>query len=318
MTTPTDARIDHPNRSTTRTVRLLGAPLDLGADRRGVDIGPRAIRYADIAGELETAGVACTDCGDLRVPRLEQCDVPDTEDDAKYLDEIADVTAELADEVADTIADGDVPIALGGDHATAMGTIRGAARAADIGVLWFDAHGDYNTPDTSPSGNVHGMPLAAVTGTGEFDGLDWTTTPTVDPSNTVIVGARRLDNAERTALKESDVTVFTMHDIDERGITAVVEDALDIATDGVDGVHVSLDLDWLDPTVAPGVGTPVRGGVEYREAHAALECVAERDRDAELLRSVDIVEVNPILDRNNRTAEVAAELAASLLGKRIA
>ncbi len=219
MTTPTDSRTDHPNRSTTRTVRLLGAPLDLGADRRGVDIGPRAIRYADIAAELETAGVRCTDFGDLRVPRLEQCDTPDAADDAKYLDEIAGVTAELADEVAETIADGDVPIALGGDHATAMGPIRGAARAADIGVLWFDAHGDYNTPDTSPSGNVHGMPLAALTGYGEFDGLDWTATPTVDPSNTVIVGARRLDDAERLALEESDVTVFTMHDIDERGIT---------------------------------------------------------------------------------------------------
>lgn len=199
-----------------------------------------------------------------------------------------------------------------------MGTVRGAVRATDIGVLWFDAHGDYNTPDTSPSGNVHGMPLAAVTGDGAFDGLDWTATPTVEPSNTVVVGARRLDDAERVALEESDVTVFTMHDIDERGITAVVEDALDIATDGVGGVHVSLDLDWLDPTVAPGVGTPVRGSVEYREAHAALECVADRDRGAELLRSVDIVEVNPILDRDNRTAEVAAELAASLLGKRIA
>ncbi|ELY81632.1 arginase [Natrinema gari] len=317
MTTPTDSRTDHPNRSTTRTVRLLGAPLDLGADRRGVDIGPRAIRYADIATELETAGVRCTDFGDLRVPRLEQCDAPATAD-AKYIDEIAGVTAELADEVADTIADGDVPIALGGDHATAMGTISGAARAADIGVLWFDAHGDYNTPDTSPSGNVHGMPLAAVTGHGEFDALDWTATPTVDPSNTVIIGARRLDDAERLALEDSEVTVFTMHDIDERGITAVVADALDIATDGVDEIHVSLDLDWLDPTVAPGVGTPVRGGVDYREAHAALECVANRDRDAGLLRSVDIVEVNPILDRDNRTAEVAAELAASLLGNRIA
>ncbi|ELY94423.1 arginase [Natrialba taiwanensis] len=311
---------DH-DRTTSRSVRVLGAPLDLGANRRGVDMGPSAIRYADIEAELAAAGVDCTDAGDLDVPRLETSSAASREStgNAKYLDEIGRVTETLATEVAGTIDDGAVPLVLGGDHAVAMGSMFGAARNAEdgIGVIWFDAHGDYNTPETSPSGNVHGMPLAAAHGRGEFADVEWAETPAVSEENTVLVGIRSLDNEERAALRESEATVFTMREIDERGITAVVEDALEIATDGVDGIHVSLDLDWLDPTVVPGVGTPVRGGVNYREAHAALELVAERDREADLLRSIDVVEVNPILDRDNRTAEVAAELAASACGKRI-
>ncbi|ELY93454.1 arginase [Natrialba hulunbeirensis JCM 10989] len=313
------------DRDTTRTARLLGVPLDLGANRRGVDMGPSAIRYANIAAELDAAGVGCVDDGDLEVPRLETSSpVPDVDDseaasNAKYLDEIGGVTATLADAVATTIDNGATPLVLGGDHAVAMGSMFGAGRHTDdgIGVIWFDAHGDYNTPATSPSGNVHGMPLAAAHGRGSFADLDWADTDAVSEEHTVLVGIRSLDEEERTALRESEATVFTMREIDERGITAVVEDALEIATDGVDGIHVSLDLDWLDPTVVPGVGTPVRGGVDYREAHAALELVAERDREADILRSMGVVEVNPILDRDNQTAEVAAELAASAFGKRI-
>jgi arginase len=184
-------------------------------------------------------------------------------------------------------------------------------------VIWFDAHADFNTPTTSPSGNVHGMPLAATLGKDAFRDAEWAHAPRVREASVAYVGLRSVDEREREAIRESDVTAFTMSDVDERGITAVVEDALDVATDGTDGVHVSLDLDWLDPGTAPGVGTPVRGGVTYREAHSALETVSERDENEGVLRSMDVVEVNPILDEHNETATLATELAASAFGKRI-
>ncbi|MFC3476151.1 arginase [Halobacterium litoreum] len=299
----------------TRTVHLIGAPMDYGADRRGVDMGPSAIRYADLADELAAAGVEAVDAGDLLVPRAEERDPGD--ESAKFLPEIEDLCTRLADEVADAI-DGDrTPLVLGGDHAVAIGSMAGCARDADIGAVWFDAHGDFNTPETSPSGNVHGMPLAAALGRGDFANMPWANAAGLREENVVYVGLRTLDEAERDAIRDSDMKAYTMSDIDEDGITEVVEAALDYATDGVDGIHVSFDMDWLDPHEAPGVGTPVRGGATYREAHAALETVAERDRAEDVLRSMDIVEVNPILDESNRTADIAAELAASALGKRI-
>ena len=298
-------------------VRVIGVPMDLGADRRGVDMGPSAIRYAGLASEIEAVGHDCLDGGDLPVPRPETMD-PVSGDrfdgEAKYVAETRDVCTRLADEGGATLSDGAFPLVLGGDHSIAIGTVGGAAREADLGLVWFDAHGDYNTPATTPSGNVHGMSLAATLGVGEFGEEDWAVAPRVDPSNVAMVGVRSLDAAERAALRDSEVTVFTMSDIDDRGLPDVAASAFDVATDGSDGVHVSLDMDFLDPDEAPGVGTPVRGGTTYREAHAAMELVGARIGD---VRSMEIVEVNPILDKHNRTAELAVELVASALGKRI-
>jgi arginase len=323
----------------TRQVRIIGVPMDLGADRRGVDMGSSTIRYAGLADELDALSYEVNDAGDLPVPRAEERD-PEAEQpsegSAKFLRETSEVCTNLADEVSDTLESGQFPLVLGGDHSIAIGTVTGAARDADLGVIWFDAHGDFNTPTTSPSGNVHGMPLAALLGIGDFADVEWATAPNLSEENVAIVGLRSLDDDEREAIRESDVTAYTMSDIDERGVVPVVEDALDVATygisasearggssdewsesDGVDGIHVSLDMDWLDPKVAPGVGTPVRGGVNYREAHTALETVAERDEAEDLLRTLEVVEVNAILDEHNETAELATELAASALGKRI-
>ncbi len=298
------------------TVEIIGAPTDYGANRRGVDMGPSAIRYGGLSTELESAGVTCTDGGDLAVPRAEERD-PDAEQpaagNAKFLRETADVCRRLADRVDRTLSDGNVPLALGGDHSIAIGSLVGAARNAEIGAVWFDAHADLNTPETTPSGNVHGMPLAAALGIGAFEGVDWANAPDLSPENVVLVGLRSVDEAEVELIRERGFTAYTMSDVDERGITDVTEEAMAAASEGVDGVHVSLDLDWLDPNEAPGVGTPVRGGVTYREAHTAMEIV----HDADCLRSMELVEVNPTLDQHNETAELATELAASAFGKRV-
>ncbi len=303
-----------------QTVRIIGTPMDYGANRRGVDMGPSAIRYAGLADELERAGVDPVDTGDLFVPRAEERDpdaTPPSRGNAKFLREIEDVCSRLADEVAGTIEDGVFPLVLGGDHSVAIGSMNGSARTGDLGAIWFDAHADLNTPETSPSGNVHGMPLAAVLGRGVFGDLEWAHAPALRESSIAYVGLRSIDDRERKLVRDSEMTAFTMSDIDERGIATVVEDALEVATTGTDGIHVSLDLDWLDPNAAPGVGTPVRGGVTYREAHSALETVSKRhDRDR-VVRSMDVVEVNPILDEANETAALAAELASSAFGKRI-
>ncbi|MFB6184414.1 MAG: arginase [Haloarculaceae archaeon] len=303
-------------------VRIVGVPMDLGADRRGVDMGPSAIRYADLAPQLAGLGYDCTDAGDVAVPRPEHSD-PDAgaleRGRAKYLAETRTVCERLRKQVADAVVGREFPLVLGGDHSIAIGTVGGSAREASLGVVWFDAHGDFNTPETTPSGNVHGMSVAALLGQGQFAGQEWAVAPGLDAENVALVGLRNLDPEERAAIRDSDVAAYTMTDVDEHGIAAVVEDALAVATDGVDGLHVSLDMDWLDPTEAPGVGTPVRGGVSYREAHFAMEMIARRNEaaDGNLLRSMELVEVNPILDDRNETAELAVELAASALGKRI-
>ena len=300
-----------------RTVRVIGVPMDLGADRRGVDMGPSAIRYAGLADQLEALDQTCTDGGDVPVPRPEERDPDAGEPErgrAKFLHETRAVCRDLASTVASTFDAGEFPLVLGGDHSIAVGTAAGLAAGREVGIVWFDAHGDFNTPETTPSGNVHGMSLAAILGLGQFDGTDWADVG-VPAANVSLVGLRDLDDREREAVRESGVAVYTMTDIDQRGVTAVVREAVETATAGADNLHVSLDLDWLDPSEAPGVGTPVRGGVSYREAHVALELVHQLAGDA--LAALELVEVNPILDQHNRTAELAVELAASALGKRI-
>jgi arginase len=300
-----------------RTVRVVGVPMDLGADRRGVDMGPSAIRYGGLSTRLERIDVSCVDGGDIPVPRPEERDPDSANPDgghAKFYAETRDVCNEVETTVRSAITEGAMPLVLGGDHSIAMGTVAGAVGEEEsLGVVWFDAHGDFNTPQTTPSGNIHGMALAGILGTESFADT-WAHTPAVAEENVALVGLRELDDGERRLIRESDVTAYTMSDIDARGVPAVVEDALDVATAGTDALHVSLDLDWLDPTEAPGVGTPIRGGVSYREAHSAMEHVAEYQNQ---LRSLELVEVNPILDDHNRTAELACELAASALGKRV-
>ena len=299
-------------------IRVLGVPMDLGADRRGVDMGPSAIRYAGLGAQLEGIGHSCADGGDIPVPRPEERD-PDggSFDDgrAKFHRETRSVCADITGAVSESVADGETPLVLGGDHSIAIGTAAGAATPEEsLGVVWFDAHGDFNTPTTTPSGNIHGMALSAILGEAVFGGETWGRAPAVAAENVALVGVREIDDGEREPLRDSGVAVYTMSDIDARGAPAVAAEALERAADGTDGLHISLDLDWLDPTEAPGVGTPVRGGVSYREAHSAMEAVAQyRDR----LRAVELVEVNPILDDHNRTAELACELAASAFGKRV-
>jgi arginase len=295
---------------TARPVRLFGVPTDYGTSRRGVDMGPSAVRYAGLTDAVAATDRDCDDAGDLRVPRPETADPEDPR--ARHLDAVESVTTALADCVAGALPDR-LPLVLGGDHSVAVGSLAGSARDADVGVVWFDAHADLNDRDSTPSGNVHGMALAAALGLGAFGDADWARAPGVDPANVALVGLRDLDPGERERIRDLPVTALTMSDVDERGIAATTDEALAAATDDTDGVHVSLDLDWLDPSEAPGVGTPVRGGVSYREAHAAMERVAAGGA----LRSLDLVEVNPVLDRRNRTAELAVELAASALGKRV-
>jgi arginase len=297
---------------TDRRVAIIGAALDLGSGRRGVDMGPSAIRYAGLHERLAALGLIVEDLGNVEVGVPEATDEGDP--NARFLEEIKEVSARLAAEVR-TVADrGAVPIVLGGDHSVAIGTLGGlAATAGPGGVLWFDAHGDLNTPETSPSGNVHGMPLAAALGLAEetFASEAWRL-PALDPDHVALLGLRSLDAGERELVKELGIPAYTMSDFDRRGVEAVVGEALERVA-GAAFVHVSLDMDVVDPEAAPGVGTPVRGGLSYREAHLAMELVAE---GAEL-GSIEIVEVNPVLDRENATGRLAVELAASAFGERI-
>ena len=295
-----------------KDVAIIGAPLDLGADRRGVDMGPSAIRYAGLGDRIDALGLAAHDWGNVEVA-LPETAAPGDER-ARFLAEIRAVCERIAARVAEAARADLLPLVLGGDHSVALGTVGGMAAARGAGAaLWFDAHGDLNTPDTTPSGNVHGMPLAAVLGRSQ-DGFrsDAWPLPAVEPKRVSLIGARSLDEGERALVRDLGIAVYTMSEIDRRGIEDVVREALERAR-GAPFVHVSLDLDVIDPDVAPGVGTPVRGGLSYREAHLAMELVAESG----LLDSFEIVEVNPILDRENETAKLAVELAASALGARI-
>lgn len=295
-------------------VELIGVPMDLGTDRRGVDMGPSAIRYGGLGEQLESLGTACTDGGDLDVPRPEHCQADSAvEGNAKYLDATQTVCEQLCERVEAIHTTEALPLVLGGDHSIAIGTANGIADRP-TGLLWLDAHADLNTPTTTPSGNVHGMSLAAILGDGPFGEMEWAHAPEIKPENVAIVGLRSVDPGERDRLESSSIHAYTMTDIDQRGISTVIREALDAVTATTDQLAVSLDLDLLDPSEAPGVGTPVRGGTSYREAHAAMEMIAETATD---LCSLELVEVNPVLDESNQTAELACELAASALGKRV-
>jgi arginase len=294
-----------------KPVNILGAPLDLGAARRGVDMGPSAIRYAGLSERLESIGLEVTDSGNVGAELPEVAS--ELDERARYLPAILRSCAQIAGKVAELARSGATPLVLGGDHSIAMGTLAGLHSAfGPGGVLWVDAHGDLNRPSTSPSGNVHGMPLAAALGQCGFDLDGFDGPPWVDPTRTVLIGVRSLDPGERALVRELGLTVFTMADIDRRGIPNVMEQAL-LVVKGARFVHLSLDVDVCDPEIAPGVGTPVKGGLSYREAHLAMELMAE----AGVLTSIEIVEVNPILDHADETGLLAVELAASALGARI-
>lgn len=296
-----------------RAVQILGVPLDLGASRRGVDMGPSALRLAGLAERLAALGHAVGDGGNVPVPDRTELGA------ATPLAAIAAVCRDLADRTAAAVRAGAVPLVLGGDHSLAAGSVAGSARALRergerLGLVWLDAHADIHTPDTSHSGNVHGMPLAHLLGLGDprLAGLAGGGAA-VRAEDVALVGARDLDPPERARVRELGIRVFTMREVDERGLSAVMADALDVATRRTAGVHLSCDLDWVDPGDAPGVGTPVRGGATYREAHLAMEMAS----DAGALVAMDLVEVNPILDRRNGTAELAVDLVASAFGRRI-
>jgi arginase len=296
-----------------REVDLIGAPLDLGAGRRGVDMGPSAIRYAGLEQQLaEKLGVRVNDVGNVISPVVETTEMGDTH--ARYLSQILDLCDRLSGLVEEAAARGALPLVLGGDHSVALGSLVGMAKVRGAGgVVWVDAHGDLNTPATSPSGNVHGMVLAAALGLGgnAFSRDGWPL-PAVEPGRVALVGVRSLDDGERVLLRQIDAKVFTMSEIDRIGVEPCMREAIAHAAGGA-FLHVSLDLDVVDPDYAPGVGTPVRGGLSYREAHLAMETVAESG----LIDSMDVVEVNPVLDRENATGQLAVELVASALGARI-
>ncbi|MEL6906532.1 MAG: arginase [Planctomycetota bacterium] len=324
------------NRATDRsTISLIGVPMDLGGNRRGVDMGPSAFRIAGNSEKSGTKGAAETDTNNGfekgvralgydfldrgNVPVGDPSNRPSENGNAHFLTAIADACKNLRDEVRATLADGQFPLVIGGDHAIAVGTVAGVANhyrseGKPIGVIWFDAHSDMNTPDTSESGNVHGMPLAAITGRGP-DALTklGDTFPIVDASKVAMVGIRSVDAEEAKIVKDSGVLCFTMREIDEQGIRSVMQKAIKHVTDGTAGFHLSFDVDGTDPTVCPGVGTPVEGGVSYREAHTVMEIAAASKK----LLSLEMVEINPVLDERNRTALAAKEFALSALGKTI-
>jgi len=298
-------------------ISIIGVPMDLGADRRGVDMGPSALRYSNLNEHLTELGCDIQDLGDIDVT------IPETQHygdpHAKYLQEIADACRQLAKMVLDTYEAGRTPLVLGGDHSIAVGTVSGMSEAfrrgnRRLGLMWFDAHADMNTPEISPSGNVHGMPMASILGYGPRALTHiYDFSPKIQPDRVVMIGIREVDKDERELVKKSGVRVFTMKEIDKRGIGSVMDEALSIVTANTDGFSVTLDADFLDPFDTPGVATPVRGGADYREAHLAMEMVA----DTRMMASFEITEINPILDVHNKTANVGMELVLSAFGKQI-
>ena len=290
---------------------IIGVPIDLGAGTRGVNLGPDAIRYAGLEKRLVNIGYEIEDRGDIPVNRREAVTVEGS--NLKHLNVVADVNRKLCEEVSAAMSEGNFPLVIGGDHSIAIGTISGVLQhKKNLGVIWFDAHGDINTPGTSPSGNIHGMPVAVLLGMGDealtsIGGKD----SVLKKENIVYIGSRDLDSGERKAMKELGIKVFTMYEIDDMGIKKVMEEAIRIAGEGTDGIHVSFDLDVLDPEVAPGTGTKVPGGMGYRGAHYALELIAKTEK----LVSAEFVEVNPLLDHENMTAKATVALAGSLLGE---
>lgn len=296
-----------------KKLSIIGMPMDLGQTRRGVDMGPSAIRYAGVNERLKYLFDVVDDLGDIAVGRPEVN--IDKESNLRNLDLIAEKTGLLAEKVDEVITSGSFPLVLGGDHSISIGTLAGVSKHyQNLGVIWYDAHGDLNTAETSPSGNIHGMPLAVSIGLGHplltnIGGY----APKIKPENIVIIGARSLDDGEKVLIKEKGIKVYTMHEIDRLGMTRVMEEAIEYLKERTDGVHLSLDLDGLDPTDAPGVGTPVNGGITYRESHLAMEMLAE----AHIVTSAEFVEVNPILDDKNKTASVAVALMGSLFGEKL-
>jgi arginase len=301
----------------TRGVTLIGVPLDLGAGRRGVDMGPSAFRVAEIERKIVELGYEVADAGDLDVHIQETRSPGDPR--LKYLKEIKETCEALRDKVGETLAAGRMPVVMGGDHSVAMGTIAGLSRfhrekKEKVGLIWFDAHADSNTAETSPSGNIHGMPLAVALGLGAPGLVNLAgACPMVDGSRAAAVGLRDVDGAERPNVRASGLGAFTMRDIDERGMRTVMEEAIKRASNGTAGIHVSFDLDAMDPDYAPGVGTPSPGGLSFREAHLAMEMLADTGK----VISAELVEANPVLDERNITAKLGVELLASLLGKKI-
>lgn len=296
-------------------IDVIGVPLDFGAGRRGVDMGPSAIRYAGLCQGLTGLGHDVIDRGNIAVPLAETCDEGDPR--LKYMEPIVDVAQRLAEQVARTMAEGRVPLVLGGDHSMSLGSVMGAARGRKLGLIWLDAHGDFNTHETTPSGNIHGMPLAALCGYGVEAlvtlGGTQPAGAAIDPRNIAIIGARDLDPHEKKLLREAGVAVFSMEAIDKLGINEVLHRAIEIACRGTDGIYLSLDIDGVDPMFAPGVGTPVPGGLTFREAHLVVEQLAGTGR----IIGMDVVEVNPILDKVNMSGELAVKLTLSAFGKRV-
>lgn len=299
-------------------VRIIGVPMDLGASRRGVDMGPSAIRYTDLRERAQKLGHTVEDMGNVSVPFREDA-ARGAQRGARYLGAITEVCTEVARRTQEALAAGQLPVVLGGDHALAAGSIAGAAahfagNGQRLGVVWMDTHGDLNTPATSSSGNVHGMPLAALLGNGD-KALSHIAgeKPALRAADVALVGLRDLDQPERTHIKKWGLSAFTMRALDERGVRAVLEEAIAVATRDTAGLWISFDMDVIDPEEAPGVGTPVPGGMTYREAHLAMEMFADTGK----LVGIDMVEVNPVIDERNRTAEIACELILSALGKRI-
>ncbi len=293
-----------------KRVRIIGIPIDLGQAKRGVNMGPAALRFAGLADRLAELGYAIRDLGDLPVPIRESlCD----QGVCDFLPAIRAVSLAAYQAGREAVEAGDIPIFLGGDHSLAVGTIGGATHREPAGVIWIDAHADFNTPQTTPSGNIHGMPMATLVGDGYPELVNLGRLgPKVDPRDVVMIGIRELDCREKERLRRSDIKVYTMRDIDERGMSEIVREAL-VRLEHHRRLHVSLDVDSLDPLVAPGVGTPIPGGLTYREAQLLMEIIADTGR----LSSLDIVEINPILDQRNKTAQVAVELVSSLFGKSI-